>query len=185
MNILEWIRSNTKKKKNISICWKVVLWAFDLIGNSLVWKIGDGKDVCIGLDPWSGCKWRHALPVPMLDRLHMAGFQFISDIGIHCLSGLMTQKWLSADTIGFTDPLDIVAWNGYIATLKSSHVRLSAATDCLIWNLSKSGKYSPKEGYAELMNREVDSIWWWKVIWKMKCPLKTKNSVGFFSLVKH
>jgi len=185
MNILEWIRSNAKKKKNISICWKAVLWAFDLIGNSLVWKIGTGKDVHIGLDPWSGCKWRHALPVPMLDRLHMAGFQFISDIGIHCLSGLMTQKWLSADTIGFTDPLDIVAWNGYIATLKSSHVRLSAAADCLIWNLSKSGKYSPKEGYAELMNREVDSIWWWKVIWKMKCPLKTKNSVGFFSLVKH
>ena len=24
------------------------------------------------------------------------------------------------------------------------------------------------------MNRELDHIWWWKLIWKMKCPLKTK-----------
>ena len=32
MNKLEWIRSSVKKKKNISICWKAVLWAFDLIG---------------------------------------------------------------------------------------------------------------------------------------------------------
>ena len=90
------------------------------------------------------------------------------------MSGLMSQSWLSADSIGFTDPLEIAAWNGYIAILKSSHVRLSLVDDCLIWNISKSGKYYPKDGYAELLNREVDLIWWWKVLWKMKCPLKTK-----------
>ena len=66
MNILEWIRSTIKKKKNISICWKAVLWAFDLIGNFLVWKIGSGNAVHIGLDPWVGLKWRHALPIPMI-----------------------------------------------------------------------------------------------------------------------
>ena len=63
MTILDWIRSTDKKKKNISICWKSVLWAFDLIGNFLVWKIGSGNAVRIGLDPWAGCKWRHALPI--------------------------------------------------------------------------------------------------------------------------
>ena len=36
MNILDWIRSSAKKQKNISICWKAVIWAFDLIGNFLV-----------------------------------------------------------------------------------------------------------------------------------------------------
>ena len=40
LNILEWIRSPDKNKKNISICWKDVLWAFDIIENFLVWKIG-------------------------------------------------------------------------------------------------------------------------------------------------
>ena len=148
VNILEWIRSISKKKKNISICWKTVLWAFDLIGNSLVWKIGAGRDVRIGLDPWYGCKWRHTLPVPMLDRLHLAGFYCLSDIGIHGLSTLMAQQWFSAEYIGFTAPLEIDVWNGYIAILKSSHVRISIDDDALVWNLSKSGRYSPKEGYA-------------------------------------
>ena len=36
-----------------------------------------------------------------------------------------------------------------------------------------------KVGYAELINREVESIWWWKVLWKMKCPLKTKKFSWF------
>ena len=40
-----------KKKKNISICWKVVLWDFDIIGNNLIWKVGNGADLRIGIDP--------------------------------------------------------------------------------------------------------------------------------------
>ena len=47
-------------------------------------------------------------------------------------------------------------WNGYIAILKASHVRFSNDDDALVWNLSKTSHYSPKEGYAHLMlNREV------------------------------
>ena len=51
-------------------------------------------------------------------------------------------------------------WNDYLAILESSHVRLSNEDDALVWNLSKTGKYSPKEGYAQLMHRDVDHIWW-------------------------
>ena len=66
LNILEWIRSPVKKKKCISICWKAVLWDFDIIGNFLVWKIGNRTVVHIGVDPWIGCKWRHAFPSSMI-----------------------------------------------------------------------------------------------------------------------
>ena len=65
-------------------------------------------------------------------------------------------------------------WNGYLAILKSTHVRISNDVDILVWNLSKFGRYSPKDGYAQLMNRDMDLIWWWKVLWKLKCPLKSK-----------
>ena len=48
MNIIEWIRSPIKRKNNISICWKAVLWDFDIIGDFLVWKIGNGNVIRIG-----------------------------------------------------------------------------------------------------------------------------------------
>ena len=147
-----------KRKKNISICWKAVLWAFDIIGDFLVWKIGNGSAVRIKLDPWIGCNWRHALHLPMLDRLHLAGLYCLSDIGIPGLTDLMAQQWLFADFIGFSDPFDIDVWNGYLTILKSSHVRISNDDDILVWNLSRSGRYSPKEGYAQLMIRDMDLI---------------------------
>ena len=48
--------------------------------------------------------------------------------------------------------------------------------DELVWNMSKFGKYSPKEGYLQLImeRNEVETSWWWKALWKFKCPLKTK-----------
>ena len=51
LTVLDWIRDKDKKKSCISICWKSVLWSFNLIGDFLVWKVGNGADVHIGLDP--------------------------------------------------------------------------------------------------------------------------------------
>ena len=73
LSILDWIRVDVKKRKGISICWKAILWSFDLIGQSLVWRIGARTKVRIGIDPWLGCKWRHILPDAMIDKLHTVG----------------------------------------------------------------------------------------------------------------
>ena len=42
--------------ESVSICWKVVLQAFDLIGIGLSRKVGDGYVVWVGVDPWVGYK---------------------------------------------------------------------------------------------------------------------------------
>ena len=76
MTILDWIRSPIKLKRCMSICWKAVLWDFDIIQKNLVWKIGNGVVVRIGVDPWIGCKWIHALPSSMIEKFHLAGFSF-------------------------------------------------------------------------------------------------------------
>ena len=46
----------------------------------------------------------------------------------------------------------------------------------MVWNQSKSGKYSPKASYLQLIldKNEVEISWWWKLLWKLKCPLKSK-----------
>ena len=115
---MEWIRVTNKKKRCMSICWKAVLWSFDLIGNYLSWKVGNGADVRIGYDSWVGCKWRHVLPSNLIDKLHYLGFIFLKDIGCPGTSVLREQGWLSAERIGLSELEDITVWNSYLTCLK-------------------------------------------------------------------
>lgn len=46
-----WIRYPVKSLNNVSIIWKAVILAFPLVGNWLVWCVGRGTKVQVGLDP--------------------------------------------------------------------------------------------------------------------------------------
>src|SRR5713226_6767386 len=63
----------------------------------------------------------------------------------------MEQGWLSSDDLGLVGELDINAWNGYLAILKTSHIRFRNEDDLLVWNQAKSGKYTPKGEYMHLI----------------------------------
>ena len=128
-----------------------MLWSFDLIGKFLIWNVGNGVNVRIGMDPWVGCKWRHTLPSSLVDNLHNVGLFALSDIGCPDLYLLDNQEWFTTASIGLTDQFDIICWNEYVGLLKTSHVRLTGDEDFLIWNQSKSGKYTPKTGYLQLL----------------------------------
>ena len=94
---------------------------------------------------------------------------------------MMEELWLFTGKIGLVDIQDITCWNEYLAIVKASHVRLTDDADELIWNLSKSGKYSPKDGYLHLMlgRNEMEYSWWWTILWKLKCPPKGKMFCWF------
>ena len=111
-----------------------MLWSFDLIGNFLVWKVENGADLRIGMDPWVGCKWRHSLPSHLTDILHSAGIYFLKDIGSPGVSYLMEQGWLNDDNLGLVDEHEVICWNGYLNILKDSHIRLTNEVDVLVWN---------------------------------------------------
>ena len=113
--------------------------SFDLIGDGLVWKVGNGVDVCIGFDPWVGCKSRHLLPLHMIDRLHNHGFYFLKDIDNPWSSFLLDQGWLSSNNVGIVDIQDVLIWNDYTTILKANNIRLFDSIDELVWIHSKSG----------------------------------------------
>jgi hypothetical protein len=46
----------------ISICWKEMVEVFSLIGNCLIWSMGNGKDIRIREDPWVNSREGFKLP---------------------------------------------------------------------------------------------------------------------------
>ena len=93
----------------------------------------------------------------------------------------MEQGWLRSNDLGLVENMDINAWNGYLSILKSIHIRFRNEDDVLVWNQAKSGKYSPKGGYMHLIlqQHEMETTWWWSMIWQLKCPLKSKKNCWF------
>jgi hypothetical protein len=50
--IEEWLRSPRKYGINGSIGWKAMMESYPMLGEWVFWKIGSGKKVRIGEDPW-------------------------------------------------------------------------------------------------------------------------------------
>ena len=71
---MEWIQNPNKKHPKCSNIWKETLDDFDLIRNSLSWKIGNGKNFRVGFDPWIGCERQHYLSQNLVSPLREKEF---------------------------------------------------------------------------------------------------------------
>ena len=64
----------------------------------------------------------------------------------------------------------------YIRELVRANILLTDHEDLLVWEADPEGVYTPKMGYlclsAGVENRV--EVWWWRSLWKLKCPAKSK-----------
>lgn len=67
--VSDWLRYLTRKEAMISVVWKVVLNSLDVIWHGLVWKVGNGRSVSIGIDSYPRSDFKHILPQPLLEAL--------------------------------------------------------------------------------------------------------------------
>jgi hypothetical protein len=67
-------------------------------------------------------------------------------------------------------------WKSYTDALKDSNVKLGEDEDQLLWSLNPSRTYAPKLGYRALVEEGLvgQLVWWWRIIWKLRCPSKNK-----------
>jgi hypothetical protein len=64
----------------------------------------------------------------------------------------------------------------YILALRRENICLTEGEDELIWDGDPGGIYTPKAGYVQLSIEPLqqDEKWWWRKLWKQKCPAKGK-----------
>jgi hypothetical protein len=88
---------------------------------------------------------------------------------------LWHQGWKRATDLGLTGAF-ATQYKNYIAALQVGHIRLIDREDKLVWQKDPSGAYTPKMSYIALSMDlfQQHQIWWWKGLWKLKCPQKAK-----------
>jgi len=170
-----WIRNPNKPKQGISVIWRAVLNSFSIISSKLAWKIGSGEKVRIGVDPWQGSSHHHIMAPRVLEALNSRGFVSLNQLADASNSTIWAQGWRTARSFGLEEEL-IPEMDRFIKALKYSHIRLREREDTLIWDKDPSGIYTPKAGYSAISLESLlhDAKWWWKSLWKLKCPPKSK-----------
>lgn len=171
----DWIQSQDKKTKNISVIWKATVEAFSVIEQGLAWKVGDGRHIRIGRDPWVGCNEAFALSPGFLRHLDSKGITTLNQVEKVGHSTIWGQAWKNDEDLGINIRWKN-EWASYIQELHRSNVRLKDKPDQLIWAQGKTGVYSPKDGYTFLMAKKGWGMpdWWAKNIWKLNCPAKAR-----------
>ena len=149
--------------------------SINIIFSRLVWSVENGQSPQIGLDPWPGTHPNHILSRGLWEALKYRNYFFLSQVRDVGRSSIQGQDWKSGLQLGIEGHL-CGEWEVYVANLCKAHIRLSEEADSLIWDKSPEGQYTPKMGYSsicvELHNQDI--ILWWRHLWKLHCPAKSK-----------
>jgi hypothetical protein len=81
LTVIEWLRQLNKSSKG-SIVWKALVEAFPLVGEWVVWKIGDRKNIRVGEDPWLGARNNFRLSPPLIQSLQTNNIHSLHDVCI-------------------------------------------------------------------------------------------------------
>eukprot|EP00253_Pinus_taeda_P030057 PITA_30057 len=179
----DWIRNPFKNKQNVSVIWKATVESFKVIEQGLAWKIGNGRNLKIGKDPWIGCNENYALSPGLIRHLEGKSIFTLDQVEKMGQSNMWGQAWKDGGDL----ELDQRWWNeqhSFTQELFHSNVRLKDSPDMLIWAHGETGDYSPKDGYKFILSKKGwgEPEWWSKHIWKLKCP--TKARLFFWCLLR-
>ena len=88
---------------------------------------------------------------------------------------LWAEGWKIATTLNLNTK-DSTEFENYLNALFLSQIRIREQEDELVWDINDSGIYTPRKGYLHLIqeNCQDEPLQWWKKIWKINCPAKSK-----------
>lgn len=175
LDMMDWVRLPSQPKTGISSVWRAFLHSLPLIRDNLVWRINDGSLARIGLDPWSGSGGRHILSQDLIRFLHSREIKVFAQIVDQQNTWIFNQAWKTAQHLELPHRWH-QEWQDFRSALHESHIKIKEGQDELIWSQAENGIYSLKTGYLilNLHKKPVNTPSWWRSIWKLSAPPRTK-----------
>lgn len=163
-----WLRKKSFSLRRVSVIWKGFPLTIPWLGKGLIWKVGNGSSIRLGVDPIVGLGSFFLLPLNLLD--------YLADYGICSLEHARNQTlhaqnyWFLADDLELRGEWKIL-WDNYIRGLEFGRIRLSDNSDSLLWT---HNIVTVAMGYdcivSSFCSEEQTSVL--DTIWKFNIPLK-------------
>jgi len=77
---VEWLRGDPQHQRKISIIWKGMLELLPCLKNELVWRIGYGTMVRVGIDNFIGGYDCFKLSYKLIEILHSSGYHTLNHV---------------------------------------------------------------------------------------------------------
>ena len=100
MNLFDWVRKPLKVSRNISPIWKGFLKIYHMIGLNLCWKVGNGRNMMVGIDPIIGLGEDYKLSTHILNYMANIGYFTLTHIRIHLWRNMDCSYWLTTKDLG-------------------------------------------------------------------------------------
>ena len=126
-----WFREKCFHLRNASVIWRGFLLTISWLGKGLLWQVGNGSAIRLGVDPVVGMGTSFILPRDLRD--------YLEDYGICTLAQARNQTSFASGYSFSAYDLDLQGewkfhWENYIRGLEFGRIRLSDHRDSLLWS---------------------------------------------------
>ena len=92
--LASWLRKKSFTFRGVSVIWKGFLHTLSWLGNGLIWKVGNGRAIWLGLDPIVGLGSSFLLPLDLHEYLEDYGICTLDQA--RNLTSCAQNYWFSA-----------------------------------------------------------------------------------------
>jgi hypothetical protein len=145
--VVDGFKEGRKKWDGMSNCWRELASSLSIITDWLVWKLGNGWDIRIGVDPMIGSQSYYKLSKNLISILQAQGIKFLAQVGIMDIEKSSSLRWKNAETLGLEGGKK-EKWDEYVKGLVGSGFDLNIENDTLVWSWNTKGGYvNVKQAY--------------------------------------
>ena len=96
------------------------------------WRVGNGKNINIGVDPIAGLNVDFALLEDLRAYLEDYGIYYLVDAHLWEVGHSSHRYWLTTEDLDLDDTWKVM-WTNYINGLSHDHIQLDDRLDTLAW----------------------------------------------------